>query len=263
MKYHFAKLAALALSTALPPVANAQTPGFVHAELLPGWKTESGSQMAALRVVLEDGWKTYWRTPGEAGIPPEFDWTGSRNIGLVTVHWPQPQVFDTYGIRTVGYANEMVLPIEVMPLDPASGVWMAGEVSIGICHDICVPVTLDLEALLEGPGQADILIARALDARPASRPGTAHCTTEPVLDGVRVTAEIAMPPLGGKEVAVFELSGVPVWISDSTNHRQGGVLIASTEIVPFDTSIHEIKRSDLTITVIGNGQAVEIIGCSG
>ncbi|MDP2738805.1 MAG: hypothetical protein Q8O82_08930, partial [Pseudorhodobacter sp.] len=176
---------------------------------------------------------------------------------------PQPQVFDIYGIRAVGYQNEMVLPIEIMPLDPASGVWMEGEVSIGICHDICVPVTIGLEALLEGPGRADKVIARALDARPASRPGTAHCTTEPVLDGVRVTAEIAMPPLGGEEVAVFELSGVPVWISDSTNHRQGGVLIASTEIVPFDTSIHEIEQSDLTITVIGNGQAVEIIGCPG
>lgn len=257
------RLAALALSIGLPLAASAQTPGFVSAEFLPGWKTESGSQMAALHVVLKDGWKTYWRAPGDAGVPPAIDWTGSRNLGQITMHWPQPQVFDTYGIRTVGYQNELVLPIEIMPSDPADDIWMAGELSIGICHDICVPVTVDLSALLQGPGQADMLIAKALAARPVLRPGTARCTVEPALDGVRLTAEITMPPIGGEEVAVFELSNMPAWISDSINRREGGVLVSSVEIVPFDPGVYKIEQSDLVITVLGTGQAVEIIGCPG
>jgi len=219
--------------------------------------------MTALRVVLEDGWKTYWRAPGDAGIPPEFSWRGSHNAAEITIHWPRPHLFESAGLRTVGYLHEMVLPIEITPTDPALDVWMAGEISFGICREICVPIIVNVENLLQGPGGATPAIIAALAALPERREGIARCAVEPVLDGVRVTAEISMPQLGPVEVALFELNGVSSWVSESVNARTGGVLTSTVEIVPYDARPFDLDRGDLRITVLGGDNAVEIRGCLG
>lgn len=265
MKTRALLLATLALGLGLPQAAASQRwmPGFVKAELIAGWRTESGSQMAALRVVLKDGWKTYWRAPGDAGVPPAFNWTGSHNAAEIIIHWPRPLIFDSGGMRTAGYLQEMILPIEVVPTDPAQDVWLAAEVSLGICHDICVPLLINVRNLLTGPGSATPEIVAALAELPERRDGIAHCAVEPVLDGVRVTAEIEMPALAAQEVALFELNGTPSWVSDSTTTRAGDVLTAVVEIVPYDARPFELDQSQLSITVLGGTQAVEIRGCLG
>ena len=89
----------IALALALTPLAAAQAESFdmadiVQAEVLPGWRTPSGTWMAALHLTLSPGWKTYWRVPGEAGIPPLFDIAASTNIAALAVHWPTPHVFE-------------------------------------------------------------------------------------------------------------------------------------------------------------------------
>ncbi|RME94510.1 MAG: cytochrome C biogenesis protein, partial [Alphaproteobacteria bacterium] len=61
--------------------------------------------VAGIHVQLEKGWKTYWRSPGDAGLPPSFDWSGSRNVKSATVLWPAPKRFpDPYG-ASIGYKN--------------------------------------------------------------------------------------------------------------------------------------------------------------
>ncbi|MEM9552608.1 MAG: protein-disulfide reductase DsbD domain-containing protein, partial [Pseudomonadota bacterium] len=75
----------------------------VQVEVLDGGETAHGTVMTALRLTLADGWKTYWRAPGDAGIPPSFNWRGSRNVGEVAITWPTPQVFNDYGMRSIGY----------------------------------------------------------------------------------------------------------------------------------------------------------------
>jgi len=265
MKTRAYLFATLALGLGLPQAAASQRwmPGFVDAELITGWRTESGSQMAALRIVLESGWKTYWRAPGDGGVPPEFNWTGSHNAAEIIIHWPRPTLFDDGGMRTAGYLQEMILPIEVVPTDPAQEVWLAAEVSFGICHDICVPMHVNVRNLLSGPGSATPEIVAALTDLPDRRDGIARCVVEPVLDGVRVTADIRMPPLGTQEVALFELNNVPVWVSESQNTRAGDVLTSVVEIVPYDARPFELDQSQLSITVIDGMQAVEIRGCLG
>jgi DsbC/DsbD-like thiol-disulfide interchange protein len=101
--------AALASSAAAQDVPD----NVARADLLPGWQNPDGTRTAALRLTLAPGWHTYWRSPGEAGIPPRFDWTGSRNLTSVALHWPQPQIFDQNGLRTLGYEGDVILPIDV------------------------------------------------------------------------------------------------------------------------------------------------------
>ena len=91
----------------------------LSAALLPGWQTSNGSRMSALRLDLAPHWKTYWRSPGDAGIPPEFDWSGSDNLAGVRLHWPRPQVFDLNGMQSIGYKKHLVLPLELTAVDPA------------------------------------------------------------------------------------------------------------------------------------------------
>ncbi|HCX68676.1 MAG TPA: hypothetical protein DHK64_14410, partial [Rhodobiaceae bacterium] len=57
---------------------------------------------AGLHLELSKGWKTYWRSPGEVGIPPSIDWAGSENIENVEFLWPAPERFTAFGIENFG-----------------------------------------------------------------------------------------------------------------------------------------------------------------
>lgn len=257
-----AALSALILSCLAAPLTaqEALPPGMTGAEVLPGWQRPDGARIAAVRIALGEGWKTYWRSPGDAGIPPQFDFTGSENVAGVTVHWPAPEVFDQNGMRSVGYDGEMVLPLEIHPADPGQPVHLRTEMDLGICHDICVPVSLGLSADLRGPGAPDPTIRTALTAQPRPAEGAARCVIEPIADGMRVTARIALPP-GTGEVALFELRSTPVWVSESEVLRDGGALVARADFVADSGKPFALDRNDLRITVLSDAGAVEFNGC--
>lgn len=240
----------------------------VRAEILGGWKTAEGTHMAALHLSLADGWKTYWRAPGDAGIPPQFDWRGSTNVGSVVIHWPRPQVFDVGGMRTIGYKHDLVLPIEIRPAEAGKPVQLEAEVNLGICRDVCVPVELDLSADLPDQGAPVLAIREALanQPRPAEAAGLtrAECAVEPLRDGLRVEARLTMPSLGSDEFAVIELADRSVWVSEASMRREGDSLTAVSDLVPANARPFALDRSALRITVFGDeGQAVEVRGCKG
>lgn len=234
-------------------------------EVLPGWETADGTRMAAVRVELEPGWKTYWRAPGDAGIPPQFSWAGSRNMGGLEMSWPTPEVFDQNGMRSIGYEDEMVLPIEISPRGDGP-VRVKGSVDIGICRDVCVPQTLEFDALLPGDGgQRDPRIIAALVDQPysAAEAGVSKsvCRVSATQDGIALRAEVLMPPVGGREIAVIETGNPDVWVAEPRTRREGNTLIAETTLSHIDGAAFALNRSDVRITVIGAGQAVDISGC--
>jgi DsbC/DsbD-like thiol-disulfide interchange protein len=257
-----ALLACLALFGAGAPAAAESPPdNLVRAELLGGWRTAEGVQMAGLRLVLAPGWKTYWRAPGDAGIPPAADWTGSGNLASVRLHFPRPEVFEVSGLRTLGYARDVVLPIEITPADPTRAVELEGEIGIGVCAEICVPVTLRLSAPLPMPGGPDAAITAALAARPDPLAPALRCRVEPLPDGLRLTAVIDHPPIGPAEVAVIETDDPRVWVSEATAKRDAGALTVSADLVPPEARPFALDRGRVTITLISGDAAVEIRGC--
>lgn len=104
--------------------------------------------MLGLEVELEPGWKTYWRSPGDVGIPPQVTWEGSENLGEVDFRWPAPLRFDYYGFDSFGYENRVVYPIEVTPATVGEPVMLRASVDLLVCDDVCIPhslaVSLDL-----------------------------------------------------------------------------------------------------------------------
>ncbi len=237
----------------------------LDASLLPGWQMENGHHMSGLSLTLAPQWKTYWRAPGAAGIPPLFDWSGSQNVKSVRVHWPSPEVFHTNGMQTVGYHDGVVLPVEVTPITPGQPILLRARVDLGVCKDICMPATIDVQAALAIPGQPDAAIRAALKARPhsASEAGLAaiRCTVDPIADGLRLTATLDLPQRGGAETVVFETRDTAVWVAESVTSRAGGVLTAVTELVTGSGTPFALDRSGVTVTVLSPGSAVEIAGC--
>ena len=237
----------------------------VRADVLRGWRNPDGTRMAALRLQMAPGWKTYWRMPGAAGIAPRFDWSRSRNVASVRLHWPRPEIFDQSGLLGLGYGGTLVLPVEIVPRGPGR-VMLAVQMDIGACRDICVPLTLDLRGTLAGRGAADSAISDALDQRPetATEAGVraAHCRTGLAEQGLDVRVAIDMPPLGGREVVVFELPDDDLWITPNPARREGGRLVADARIMSGSGAPVMLDRSDLQISVIASNRMVEIAGCS-
>jgi DsbC/DsbD-like thiol-disulfide interchange protein len=229
--------------------------------LLPGWRAASGAHLAALAVSLAPGWKTYWRVPGEAGIPPDFDWSGSGNIARVTVHWPRPTAFDQAGMTSLGYGGEIVLPLEVIPVDPAAPVALEGTVTLGVCRDICIPVTARLSAPLPAPGAPDGRIRAALDHGPEAIAGQATCAVAPIADGLRLTVTLPVAWDGVQAVAV-EASDPSVWVSGAAVSRAGAGLVATVDLVPPSAAPFALDRSGLRFTVIAGQRAGEMTGCT-
>ncbi|SIO17536.1 protein-disulfide reductase DsbD domain-containing protein [Vannielia litorea] len=266
MKIFLAALLSLALLAPATAGTYGLTPGeVVRAEVLPGWVTPRGTRMAALRLTLAPGWKTYWRAPGETGIPPSFDWTGSRNLARVTLHWPSPRVFDEGGVRTIGYKHELVLPIEITPATPGAPVELVANVDLGVCEHICVPASLSFTAALAGKGAPDPAIDAALKARPISAREAGlsgvTCVVDPISDGVRVTARIPSERIGGRTVAVIEPGNPRVWASETETRREGPALLASADLVPPKGQVMALSRKTLRVTLMGEGRAIDIQGC--
>lgn len=103
-----------------------------------------GALKLGLHVRLDEGWKTYWRSPGDAGLPPVLDWTGSGNLAGATMHWPAPVRFDQYGVTSFGYRDEVVYPITVKTRTPGQAARLRLAVDYAVCREVCIPLRAEL-----------------------------------------------------------------------------------------------------------------------
>jgi suppressor for copper-sensitivity B len=219
---------------------------------------------AGFRILLEDGWKTYWRTPGDAGIPPQMDWSGSTNVASVALRWPAPHRFSTLGIETLGYKGEVILPLEVKPERPGEPVSLRGKVDLLVCSDICVPashqVRLDLPA---GPAAPDAdagnLIAR-FDARVPGDGSASGVAVERVwADTAQKTLAVRMTSATGPltEPDAFVEGGDWAFGKPDVALEDGGQAAVLTLPIAAGPDPISLPGEPLTITVVDGGRAVE------
>lgn len=99
---------------------------------------DAGGDQAGLLIRLAPGWKFYWRTPGEGGLPPRFDWSASRNLAHAEVEWPAPQRINIGNAELYGYTGEVVLPIKLSPQQKGQPLDLDLALEYGVCKEICV-----------------------------------------------------------------------------------------------------------------------------
>lgn len=231
-------IALLALLVAGPLLAGAALAGrseAVRAETLAarllvaqdGVAPGAGRLSAGLHLDLEPGWKTYWRSPGEVGLPPEIDWSASSNVADVRMLYPAPTRFQAFEIENFGYDREVLFPLEVTLERPGEVARLAIEARLLVCAEICVPETVSLALEVPPGGGVDREAAAEIAAWAARVPeeggaARAHLgerlTLEvAALDGARfadpdVFPEFGATAFGAPEIRVSE-DGARLWAS--------------------------------------------------
>src|ERR1700741_2736041 len=125
-----------------------QRDGHSAVRLLAG--SRSGAVLlGGIAIQLQPGWKTYWRTPGDSGVPPRFDFSKSDNVEAVTVLWPAPMKFeDGAGGFSLGYKQQVVLPLRIVAKNNDKPVTLRASISYAVCDKICIPVEANAELAL-------------------------------------------------------------------------------------------------------------------
>ncbi|MFN3526096.1 MAG: protein-disulfide reductase DsbD domain-containing protein [Paracoccus sp. (in: a-proteobacteria)] len=246
-------------NTALPQTGGGDLPlGLVSARLLPGWTDAQGNRVSALELVLEPGWKTYWRSPGDSGLPPSFDWSGSDNLDQITMHWPAPDAINSGGAQELGYHDHLVLPFTASPRQPGEPIGLNGQIDLGLCDNICVPASLDLSAPPVGQG-TDSRISAALAEAPQMIDDLPDCRIDDIADGLRV--EMALPG-PTPELAAIEVEGKPdLWISGAGIKMGSAGPVAVAEMVGPGAAPFPLDPGALRLTVVSAEGAIETLGC--
>src|SRR5215831_9284369 len=144
-------ISATLLALLLSPLARAedaspwQRDGHSAVRLLAG--SRSGAVLlGGIAFQLQPGWKTYWRNPGDSGVPPRFDFSKSENVEAVTVLWPAPLKFDDgAGGHSIGYHDQIVLPLRIVAKNADKPVTLRAEINYAVCEKLCIPVEANAE----------------------------------------------------------------------------------------------------------------------
>jgi DsbC/DsbD-like thiol-disulfide interchange protein len=120
---------------------------------------------AGIQIRLDSGWKTYWRYPGDSGVPPRFNFARSENLDSVRVLWPAPRMFSEEGVKSIGYIGGVIFPLRVVPRDPSRPVLLRFDVDYAICERLCIPAEGRGELLLSGELSTEEEALRQAEAR--------------------------------------------------------------------------------------------------
>ena len=174
--------------------------------------------LGGVEVQLENGWKTYWRTPGDSVVPPRFDFSRSDNVEKVTILFPAPMAFnDGGGGVSFGYDKHVVLPLRIVPKDTSKPVTLRGELNYAVCQKLCLPVEARAEiAFTNSASTQDGVLTAALNSLPKPAQigdGGSLALRRVVREDRRVIADVLVsdPKQQAARVSLFAEGPTPDW----------------------------------------------------
>ncbi len=222
--------------------------------------------VVGLEIALADGWKTYWRMPGDSGVPPSFDWGGSRNLQAASVLYPAPARLPEAGGEAIGYKGVVLLPISVTPQNPALPVSLKLVLEFGICRDICIPstATLGLDLVPARTAAPPGALLAAIERVP--RPHHSRRANDPELKRVRIaeagsaTLEIEGIFKGSAhkaDVFVEAPEGLYVPIPKQRAAEEGADNVIRFESELSPSLAKDLRGKTLTLTLVDDAGASE------
>lgn len=268
-RFAFAALAGLA-----PLPANAQDVSpwikdtYSSVRLIAGSRS-GGVLLGGIGIQLQPGWKTYWRTPGDSGVPPRIDFSKSENIESVKILWPVPMKFpDGAGGISYGYKNQVTFPLRIIAKSPDKPVTLRANIHYAVCEKLCIPVEAQAElAFVSVASTEDGAISAALDTvpKPAKIGDAAPLSIREVRrEGNIVEVDVAVqddknPATKDREVQLFAEGPTPEWALPVPKlaKREASLQRFSFELdgLPSGASA---DGATLKLTVAGPGGAYEV-----
>lgn len=225
----------------------------VAGEVTPRTGQPGGGLYAGVEIELAEGWKTYWRRPGDAGIPPQFDWSRSENVAAQHVLYPAPWRHADAAGHSIGYKKTVTFPVWVKPKEGGGSLTLRLTLDYAVCAELCIPARAELSlfvpttvaaALGPAPG-----LQASLDQVPVEAPGTPDA---PRVTSVRVERSGEEPRLvvdvahpGGSDGMDLFVEGPADWYltvptqTDRQADGTGGQTV--TYAIPLDAMPKDAK----------------------
>src|ERR1700688_1602602 len=239
-----------------------QRDGHSAVRLLAGWRS-GAVLLGGIAFQLQPGWKTYWRTPGDSGVPPRFDFSKSDNIEAVTVMWPAPAKFDDgAGGHSMGYHDGIVLPLRIVAKNADKPVTLRADINYAVCEKICIPVEANAELPFTSVASTeDSALFAALDTvpKPANVGDPNPLTIRDVKrEGKSAGLGDVVSP-DSREVSMFVEGPTPDWalpVPKLLEHSPPGVKRFAFELdgLPPGT---DPEGAALKLTLVGGDRAYE------
>jgi len=222
---------------------------------------------AGVEIRLAPGWKTYWRYPGDSGVPPRFDFAQSSNVQSATLHWPSPHRFGDANSQSIGYEGSVIFPVEVEASDPARPVTLRLKLDYAVCEKLCVPADGHVELVLAAApaATANDLTLAAAEARvpkPSQVGDDAALAIRSVRQEIgarfpRIVVDVAAP--GDAKVDLFAEGPTPDWALPLPAPVDGGApglrrFAFDLDGVPPGATT---QGATLTFTAVTDGSAIE------
>jgi DsbC/DsbD-like thiol-disulfide interchange protein len=221
---------------------------------------------AGLDIRLESGWKTYWRYPGDSGVPPLFDFGGSHNVKSVHVLWPAPERMADGGGQSIGYHNRVIMPLQVVPMDPTKPVLLHVKLSFAVCNNLCVPAEATTQLDLTPAASAEDTALKAAEARvpkPAKIGAAGPFAIRAIhrQDGgqhPRIVVDVAAPKTSG--VDLFAEGPTPEWalpLPEPTGSAEAGLRQFAFDLDGLPAGA-KAKGAQITLTLVAGDRAIEV-----
>lgn len=215
----------------------------------------------ALQFRMSPGWKIYWRSPGDAGYPPRADWTGSDNLAGAEIAWPAPTRFEVLGMQTLGYKDEVLLPVTARPEVPGAPMRLRAKIDYLACADICIPyeasLALDLPAGPTAPTAHTHLIDR-FEARVPGPPSGMMAIERAALGGPRAKPALRISARAARPFSspdVFVEGASDFWFGPpEVQLREGGYLAELRVPIGVEPGMAAgLVGQRLTVTLVDRG----------
>jgi DsbC/DsbD-like thiol-disulfide interchange protein len=219
---------------------------------------------AGVEIRLADGWKTYWRYPGDSGVPPQFDFSASDNVRAVSVQWPAPQRFTDSEGSTIGYKSNVVFPLRIERRDNSRPVTLRVKLDYAICEKLCVPAQGQSELVIKAGDAAAPAIAASekMVPRPRALGAEGPLSVKAVTreDGgklPRILVDVAAP--AGAAIDIFAEGPAPDWalpVPEKIGGAPAGLqrFAFALDGLPPGASA---KGAELKITAVAGAEAIE------
>ncbi len=252
-----------ALGQSVPPVDEVSQVRLIAVE---GAVGGADTLHLGLHMRLAKGWKTYWRDPGDAGAPPEFDWSQSHNLLDITPLWPAPKRFTAFGYDSFGYESEIVFPFRVKVADPSQPVSARLNVQYLLCKDVCIPNSAQVElnlAAASAPVSVDASLIDAYIAKvPQSGENSSIRVSHVLLTGKAGQQQLVLQitsSLGFRTPDVMVEAGTDVRFSRPTFDisEDGKSAVARLSIHTEEDAPTDLTGRSLVVTLVDSDQASE------